>query len=64
MPKVGGVRTKTKVGFQDNPGVTPLLNKHIERILRFRIVVKDGIGKPRGPCDAVISATAGRSPSR
>ena len=37
----GGLRGRHIIGFQDNPGVTPLTGKHIERILRFRIVVKD-----------------------
>ena len=42
----------SRVGFRDNPGVTPLPDKHIKRILRFRIVVKDAsvpAGDPRHP---------------
>ncbi len=60
--KVGGVRAKTKVGFQDNPGVTPLAGKHIERILRFRIVVKDAIGKREIYATQIIKCDGGPVP--
>ncbi len=35
------LRGVQKIGFTDNPGVTPLTGKYMERILRFRIVLKD-----------------------
>jgi hypothetical protein len=37
----GGFTGVKRVGFQDNPGVTPKPGKYIHRTLRFRIVVKD-----------------------
>lgn len=41
----GGLTGKKRVGFQDNPGVTPKPGKHISRTLRFRVVVKDAHGQ-------------------
>jgi hypothetical protein len=36
------LRGKNKIGFLDNPGVTPLADKYIKRTLNFRVVVKSG----------------------
>jgi hypothetical protein len=36
------LRGQNKIGFLDNPGVTPLPGKYIKRTLNFRIVIKSG----------------------
>ena len=56
----GGFMGAKRVGFQDNPGVTPLPNKHIHRILRFRIVVKDAYRKQEILATQVIVGDGGK----
>lgn len=60
--KAGTLSGPLKVGFRDIPGVTPKPGKHIKRILRFRVVIKDGAKQQEIYATQVIECDGGDEP--